>query len=156
MTAKRRVLVVGAGIAGAVTANNLVKYGLDVTVVEPSEHHVYQPGLVDYLVGDARTDEIIRPVDSVLNKGVKLVRDKVVKVDLKDRKVMTSGGKELSYDYLVLAPGRGQQGLPLLAHAERDRSDKEVPGSDQPEEGRDILQAARQVSGCAVRNGVLD
>ena len=32
---------------------------------------------------------------------MKLVRDKVVKVDLKDRKVMTSGGKELSYDYLV-------------------------------------------------------
>ena len=51
MTAKQRVLVVGAGIAGAVTANNLAKYGLDVTVVEPSEHHVYQPGLVDYLVG---------------------------------------------------------------------------------------------------------
>ncbi|MDT7900255.1 MAG: FAD-dependent oxidoreductase, partial [Sulfolobales archaeon] len=86
MTAKRRVLVVGAGIAGAVTANNLVKYGLDVTVVEPSEHHVYQPGLVDYLVGDARTDEIIRPVESVLNKGVKLVRDKAVKLDLKGRK----------------------------------------------------------------------
>ncbi|MCG2907983.1 MAG: FAD-dependent oxidoreductase [Sulfolobales archaeon] len=112
MTAKLRVLVVGAGIAGAVTANNLVKYGLDVTVVEPSEHHVYQPGLVDYLVGDARTDEIIRPVDSVLNKGVKLVRDKAVKLDLKDRKVMTSGGKELSYDYLVLAPGVVNKGSP--------------------------------------------
>lgn len=112
MTAKQRVLVVGAGIAGAVTANNLVEYGLDVTVVEPSEHHVYQPGLVDYLVGEARINEIVRPVESVLIKGVKLVKDKAVKVDLNGRKVMTSTGKELSYDYLVLAPGVVNKGSP--------------------------------------------
>ncbi|MCI4456214.1 MAG: FAD-dependent oxidoreductase [Sulfolobus sp.] len=112
MTSKQRVLVVGAGIGGALTANNLAMYGLDVTVIEPSEHHVYQPGLVDYLVGEARTDEIVKPVESVLSRGVKLVRDKAVKVDLKGRKVMTSGGKELSYDYLVLAPGVVNKGSP--------------------------------------------
>lgn len=100
-----KVLVVGAGNGGSVVANNLAKNGIEVTVIEPSEYHYYQPGIVDVAMGLEREDNIKRKVKEVLDPRVKIVQDKAVKVDIENRKVVTQKGQEFSYDYLVLAPG---------------------------------------------------
>ena len=100
-----KVLVVGAGNAGTVVANSLAKKGIDVTVIEPSEYHYYQPGIVDVAMGLEKEDAIRRKVTELLNPKIKLIKDRVIKVDIENRKVVTQGGKELNYDYLVLSPG---------------------------------------------------
>ncbi|BFH72608.1 FAD-dependent oxidoreductase [Sulfurisphaera javensis] len=102
----KSVLVIGAGNAGTVVANNLAKdQNLSVTVVEPSEYHVYQPGIIDVAMGLEKEESIRKRVGNILNQKIQLIQDRAVKVDIENRKVITQKGKELTYDYLVLAPG---------------------------------------------------
>jgi sulfide:quinone oxidoreductase len=100
-----RTVVIGAGNAGSVVANSLSKRGLSVTVIEPSEYHLYQPGLVDVIVGDERPESVIKPINEVLDPHIELVKDRAIKVLPEERKVITSTGKEINYDYLVISPG---------------------------------------------------
>jgi len=39
-----RVVIAGGGFGGLVTANLLNRKGVETVLVEPSEHHYYQPG----------------------------------------------------------------------------------------------------------------
>ncbi|BAB67317.1 NAD(P)/FAD-dependent oxidoreductase [Sulfurisphaera tokodaii] len=102
----KKVVIVGAGNGGTVVANNLAKYDeVEVTVIEPSEYHYYQPGIVDVVMSFEKEDKIMRKVSEVLNPRAKLIQDRVIKVDIENRKVITQKGKEIEYEYLVLAPG---------------------------------------------------
>ncbi|MGC9106258.1 MAG: NAD(P)/FAD-dependent oxidoreductase [Thermoprotei archaeon] len=103
MTSK--IVIVGAGLGGSVVTNALAKYDLDVTVIDSSSYHLYQPGIVDYVINEVEVEDITRPLEKVVNRKAKLVRDKAVKIDLNGRKVITARSKEIDYDYLVLAPG---------------------------------------------------
>ena len=100
-----RIVVIGAGNAGSVVANSLSKQGFNVTVIEPSDYHLYQPGLVDVIVGDESPENVIKPVNKILDPRIELVKDKAIKVLPEERKVITSGNKEINYDYLVISPG---------------------------------------------------
>lgn len=102
----KKVLVVGAGNGGTVVANNLSREDeVEVTVIEPSEYHVYQPGIVDVALGFEEVNSIRKKVEEVLNPKIKIIKDRAIKVNIENRKVLTQRGIELSYDYLVLAPG---------------------------------------------------
>jgi len=100
-----KVLVVGAGNGGTVVANSLAKRGINVTVIEPSEYHYYQPGMVDVAMGIEKEDAIRRRVSDLLNPKIRIIKDRAVKVDVENRKVVTQNGTEVNYDYLVLSPG---------------------------------------------------
>ncbi|BBD73439.1 hypothetical protein HS1genome_1828 [Sulfodiicoccus acidiphilus] len=105
-----RVVVVGAGNGGAVTANLLSSKGLDVVVVDPSPQHVYQPGLLDLALGEDLA--VSRPIQDVVMAPV--LRDRARKVRVEDHSVLV-GDKEIVYDYLVLAPGVESVEVPLPA-----------------------------------------
>ncbi|BCS92706.1 MAG: sulfide-quinone reductase [Metallosphaera javensis (ex Sakai et al. 2022)] len=102
MLTMNRVVIVGGGNGGLVVANRLHGKGLDVTVVEPSDTHLYQPGIVDYALGSETEESIVRSLDSLL--PVRWVRGRVTKVLVEDHSVMV-GDRKLEYDYLVLSPG---------------------------------------------------
>lgn len=101
-----RIVVIGGGQAGISVSARLLRAGLhDVTIVEPSPSHYYQPlwtlvggGLVD-------ADKTTRPQASVIPKHATWARDRAVGVDPTDRIVFTDGGQKLHYDRLVVAPG---------------------------------------------------
>ena len=102
MLTMTKVVIVGGGNGGLVVANRLHGKGLDVTVVEPSDTHLYQPGIVDYVLGHEREESIVKSLDSLL--PVKWVKGRATKVVFEDHYVMV-GDKRLDYDYLVLSPG---------------------------------------------------
>jgi sulfide:quinone oxidoreductase len=101
-----QVLVVGGGSAGISVAARLRKAGLtDIGLVEPSQTHYYQP--LWTLVGGGRASlaETARPQSSVVPAGVAWIKAAATAVD-PDQQVLTLDvGAEVSYDYLVLAPG---------------------------------------------------
>ncbi len=101
-----QTLIVGGGTAGISVAARLRKAGVaDVGLIEPSDTHHYQP--LWTLVGGGRADlaETARPQSSVTPPGVAWIKGRATGVDA-DRQVVTlDGGAEVSYDYLVLAPG---------------------------------------------------
>ena len=55
--------------------------------------------------GLKKLEDSARPMSSVLPKGVEWVKDKAIRFQPKSQKVVCSSGKEVEYDYLVVALG---------------------------------------------------
>ena len=100
------MVVVGAGFGGLATVKGLRRAGVDVTLVDRHNYHLFQPLL--YQVASALLDpsDIAHPVRSILrsvpNCDFRLAT--VTGVDFERRIVRTTTG-DLGYDHLVLATG---------------------------------------------------
>ncbi|WP_155056057.1 NAD(P)/FAD-dependent oxidoreductase [Streptomyces blattellae] len=106
ISGRHRVAVVGGGSAGISVAARLRRAGVtDITLVEPSDTHWYQPLWTLVGGGQAPLSDSRRPEGSVIPDGVRWIRRRALAVDPEARTVALSGGDELTYEYLVLAPG---------------------------------------------------
>lgn len=98
-----RIVVVGAGYAGAVAANRIAaRTAARVTVLNEREHFVERVRLHQRAAGqqlrERRLAEVVGP------RGEVLV-DRVAAIDPDARVVRSSGGGAVAYDLLVLATG---------------------------------------------------
>ncbi len=101
-----RIVIVGGGTAGVSVAARLRRAGqTDIVIVEPSDTHYYQPLWTLVGGGRANVGTTIRDERSVIPKGVEWVQDAVTAVDPEAQVVHTRGGREISYDRLVVCPG---------------------------------------------------
>jgi sulfide:quinone oxidoreductase len=108
-----RILILGGGVGGTLAANLLVKRlrrridagDVDVTVVDATGRHTYQPGFMYIAMGSERAERLERSERSLLDRRVRLVVGEVVSVDETDRLVTLGSGERLGYDHLVLATG---------------------------------------------------
>ena len=109
----QRILILGGGVGGTLTANLLVKKlraridrgEVEVLVVDATGQHVYQPGFMYIAMGGERAANLQRQERSLLDKRVTLVVGEVAKVDEVRQVVTLTDGLPLGYDYLVLATG---------------------------------------------------
>lgn len=124
-TGRHRVVVIGGGSAGISVTARLRRAGVaDIALVEPSGTHWYQPLWTLVGGGQAPLRRTRRPEAAVIPDGVRWVRRRALAVDPDAGTVTLSGGGELAYDHLVLAPGLqlDWNGVPGLADAiGRDR-----------------------------------
>lgn len=107
----KKILILGAGTAGALIANMLSsKLARDewaITVVDRATEHVYQPGMLFLpfrLYGYERREDITRPIRDPLPRNARFIQAEVVSIDTAARRVQTSD-ETLEYDWLVLALG---------------------------------------------------
>jgi len=102
-----QIVIIGGGNAGiSVAAQLLLKNkSLDITIVDPAEHHYYQPAWT--LVGGGTFDisKTKRKEASVIPNGAKWIQQKVTQFMPDANQVLLDNGTSLSYDYLVVAPG---------------------------------------------------
>ncbi|MFB6161123.1 MAG: FAD/NAD(P)-binding oxidoreductase [Haloferacaceae archaeon] len=101
------VVVLGAGVGGAMSANMLDRrLGTDarITVVDKRTEHAYQPSFYLLPFGYMEPEEQFRDVREVMRSGVEFVRDEVTGVD-PDAKTVDLAEGSLSYDYLVAGLG---------------------------------------------------
>ena len=105
----QRILVIGAGSGGLMAANRmrrvLSRDEAEITVLERSDRHIYQPGFVPLLFDLEKPENLTRPTKDLLLKGVNLVVDEATLIDAKENRVTTASSGDLPYDYLVLATG---------------------------------------------------
>jgi sulfide:quinone oxidoreductase len=104
----RRLVVLGAGTAGTMVVNKLRRrLGRDwqITVVDQSDVHYYQPGYVFLPFGFSTPAELVRPTSRFIPDGVELVSGEIDKVVADDNVVWLADGQRLPYDYLVVATG---------------------------------------------------
>ncbi len=102
-----RIVVLGGGPAGVRVANRLalqVPDGAEIVVVERTGVHLFQPGLMAVLFGEAGLEACRRDLSGLLAPAVQLVVGEVEALDPPARLVKGSFG-ELAYDEVVLALG---------------------------------------------------
>jgi sulfide:quinone oxidoreductase len=105
----QRVVILGGGTAGTLTANRLQREigGLTaITVVDRDNDHWYQPGLLFVPFGRPRPGKkIVRSRAGQLRPGIGYHQSPVEHVDVAGRRVHLENGTVLPYDVLVIATG---------------------------------------------------
>lgn len=98
----KKLIIVGAGDGGVMLANRLASKDFEITVVDKSSRHYFQPWLLHIAFSGAKEKSIEQT--KLLPKKVKFVVDTVNEVDLANRKVVLSNST-LEYDYVVVDTG---------------------------------------------------
>ena len=109
----RHVVILGAGTAGTIMANRLMRLlarevraqELTITVVDRDDRHLYQPGLLFIPFGTYGERDVVKPRRRTLPAQVNLVLGDVARIDVAGSVVELADGRALPYDVLVVATG---------------------------------------------------
>jgi sulfide:quinone oxidoreductase len=104
-----RIVVLGGsfgGLTAALEVKRLLGTRADVTVVSEDARFVFLPSLPWLAMGWRRPADITLGVGDVLKpKGIAFVHEAARRIDADASKVVTSQGRELPYDHLVISTG---------------------------------------------------
>jgi NADH dehydrogenase FAD-containing subunit len=105
---RKHVLVLGSNFGG-LTAALAVKQGLhgdvDVTVVSPSDHFLFNPSLVWLPFGGRTSEDITFKVEPTFTAhGINFINEPALSIDPEAKKVVTPSG-DIFFDYLIIATG---------------------------------------------------
>jgi NADH dehydrogenase len=109
-----RVVIVGAGFGGLFAARFLRRAPVEVTLVDRTNHHLFQPLLYQVATGILSAGQIAPPTRDVLksNRNVSVELAEVTGIDVAARQVsaVRRDGRPLTlpYDSLVVGAGVGQ------------------------------------------------
>ncbi|HKZ47726.1 MAG TPA: FAD/NAD(P)-binding oxidoreductase [Thermoplasmata archaeon] len=105
----KRVVILGGGVGGTIVANLLAKRlrpeEAEITLVDKTGKHLYQPGLVYVAFHKLNPAKLVRAERKLLRRRVRLVLREIVRIDAAGRKVHLADGTVLDYDRLVVALG---------------------------------------------------
>src|SRR3982074_247617 len=101
-----RVVIVGAGFGGLEAAKKLVGKEVRVTVIDRTNHHLFQPLLYQVATAALSPADIAAPVRGILHgcPAMEVMLAEVEAVDVTG-KTVKAGDLEIGYDYLILATG---------------------------------------------------
>lgn len=107
MANDRRIVIVGAGFGGLALAKALCGNGFEVTIVDRTNHHLFQPLLYQVATAGLAPSNIAAPIRSILSKcrNLRVLMAEVVGVDRRAKRVRLADGEDLPFDALVLATG---------------------------------------------------
>ena len=101
-----RVLILGGGTAGIITASLLRRAGQEgIAIIEPSSQHFYQPLWTLVGAGAVARERTVRSEGDYIPQGVRWIRDRVAEVDPERQSVRTATGATITYDFLVVVAG---------------------------------------------------
>ena len=106
MNSKPRVIIVGSGFGGLEAAKKLACKDVQVTVIDRTNYHLFQPLLYQVATAALSPADIAAPVRAVLSKcsNVEVILAEVESVDVDAKKIKTAD-QDIDYDYLILATG---------------------------------------------------
>ena len=103
---EKHVVVLGGGFGGLEFCKDFSSLDTRVTLVDRTNHHLFQPLLYQVATAGLSAVDIAQPIRSILanRSDITVLMDDVMDVDLAGRKVLLRENT-LKYDYLVLALG---------------------------------------------------
>jgi NADH:ubiquinone reductase (H+-translocating) len=130
MKLRKRVVVVGGGFGGIAATKALAKAPVHVTLLDRSNHYLFQPLLYQVAMAGLSPNEIASPIRGVLRHvdNARVLLAEVTSIDLTARRVFTRECSAVDYDYLILAPGAvssyfGHEDWPRVAPGLKDLDD---------------------------------
>jgi len=100
------VVIIGAGFGGLQAARALRHAPVQVTVIDRSNHHLFQPLLYQVATADLSPADIAAPIRSILKhqKNTSVILAEVTGVDVQGQRVLMHE-RSVPYDYLIVATG---------------------------------------------------
>jgi NADH dehydrogenase len=104
---RRKVVVVGGGFGGLTAARELRRADVDVTLVDPMSHHLFQPLLYQLACGGLSTGEIATPIRAAVRRAhnTSVVMASATGLDPEKRELVLDRGERIPYDSLIVAAG---------------------------------------------------
>jgi len=102
-----RVVIVGGGFGGMAAAQALRRSGAQVTVIDRTNHNLFQPLLYQVATAALSTTDIALPIRSVFRRqpNIRVIMAVVRGIDRAAREVQLEDAPPVPYDTLVLATG---------------------------------------------------
>lgn len=105
----KNILILGAGTAGTIIANQLRKKmdssAWKITIVDKEGDHYYQPGFLFMPFGIYSESDVVKPKRQFVGQGVDYMDADVDCVKADENRVLFKNGNSLPYDVLVVATG---------------------------------------------------
>jgi NADH:ubiquinone reductase (H+-translocating) len=103
-----RVVIIGGGFAGLTAARRLRKADVDITLVDRTNHHLFQPLLYQVATAVLAPSDITSPIRWLLRKNTNttVLMAEVDAIDVEKCLVLADKGRvKLPFDYLIVASG---------------------------------------------------
>jgi sulfide:quinone oxidoreductase len=144
------IVIVGGGSGGTIAANHLAKHlgneihggKVAVYVVSGSKTHIFQPAYLHIAFKNQNGEDIVRDEETLLRREIHLIQEDAEKLDLTKQELILKSGKQIRYDYLVIATGSvtNPEAIPGLKEAS-------LNFHTSPEESKKIWDALEQFDG---------
>ena len=105
-----RVVVVGCGFGGLEAVRALSKAPVEVTLVDRTNHHLFQPLLYQVATAGLSAPAVSAPIRHVLRREMKrgnltILQAEVIGFDVASQRVLLDADQSLAYDHLIVAAG---------------------------------------------------
>jgi len=102
-----RVVILGGGFGGLYAARALKGENVSVTLIDRTNHHLFQPLLYQVATATLAATSITAPIRWLLRKqrNAEVLLEEVSAIDVEARRVSFSAGGSIEYDYLIVATG---------------------------------------------------
>lgn len=102
----RRVVIIGGGFGGLSAAKGLVRGPFEITLIDRTNHHLFQPLLYQVATAGLSPADIASPIRGILRRqrNVKVILAEVSGVDTARNEVIADG-RRFAYDTLIIATG---------------------------------------------------
>lgn len=120
---RRKVVILGGGFGGLNAALELHSAKVEVTIIDKTNYHLFQPLLYQVATAALSPGDIAVPIRAVFskNKNIKVLMGEAVAIDRGNRKVILKDG-ELEFDSLVISTGSSH------SYFGNDKWEKFAPG----------------------------
>jgi NADH:ubiquinone reductase (H+-translocating) len=164
--AKPHVLIVGCGFGGLEAAKALARAPVQITLIDRTNHHLFQPLLYQVATAGLAAPAIAAPIRHLFRQhaNVQTLLGEVTGIDAAARTVQLAGGGPVAYDHLIVAAGATHSyfgndawapdapGLKTLADAFNIRR-RILMAFEQAERESDAQKRAALLSFCVIGAG---
>ena len=107
MHTRPHVVIIGGGFGGLEAAKSLAKAPVDITLIDKTNHHLFQPLLYQVATAGLAAPAIAAPTRSLFRHQANLTTllAEVMDIEVKEKKVHLSDGATLLFDHLIVAAG---------------------------------------------------
>jgi NADH dehydrogenase len=102
-----RVVIIGGGFGGLYAARALANAPVEVTVVDRTNHHVFQPLLYQVATATLSPTDIATPIRWLLRaqRNTEVVLGEATEIVPDEHIIKLANGRAIAYDYLIVAAG---------------------------------------------------